>query len=154
MARVNMNVDPNESSIQPIPEGRYLLTVKKVEEGTSKSGRPQAILHLSVEEGPFAGRKLGKHWVTFIPKGEPGHGLTVSALRAFGLLAKGETVFDGDTDDFDTRSAYADVVIDGKYNAVDKWISPESAGDPPAPAKTAAAPKPAAQSRKNEEVPF
>lgn len=150
MARVNMQSDPNVGSAPPpVPAGRYLLACTAVEDGKSKqAGHPQAVLTIAVEEGEYVGRKLGKTWVTFIPKGESGHWIGVQAAQAFGLVAKGASELDIDTDDFRGRSAWADVGLtaDGKYNQVERWIvaDEEPAAPPPSAPKPAPAARPAA----------
>lgn len=108
MARVQMSANAAEEagSYEPIPDGEYILSVAKVEDKTSKSGRPQAILEMVVDEGPYIGRKLW-YQLTFIPKGEPGHGFTVQALHAFGFEHDGNLDFD--TADFVNRTCRAKV---------------------------------------------
>jgi len=91
--------DTNGGSKFTVPAGEYALTVWEVipdEEHahaklgapwrTSKNGDPQLNIKFGINE------QGGKLWIfnplTFIPKGQPGHGIIVHALKTLGAVIK------------------------------------------------------------------
>ena len=113
MSDINMDIDPEDqtSEFKPFPPGVYELAITKFTPGETSTKRKMLNLELTVNDGEFLGRKLWYN-LTFIPAGEPGHGLTVQALLAFGLLEKGETNLALDYADFTGRAARAKVEIE------------------------------------------
>lgn len=78
------------------PEGEYYLTCTHVQhldkDGNplkSKKGNDMWVLEFTVAEGPHKDRKLWHHLV-FIPEGQPGHGMPLKCLKAFGIDPEGE----------------------------------------------------------------
>lgn len=146
--RVQLSADASQEAkgFEPLPEGYYFVTVKKVTDGTAKSGRPMALLELEVNDGPWKNRKLW-HNVTFIAKGEKGHGFTVQVLKAFGLQFDGDLDFD--TQDFRGQTAQAHVGVEewtaegktGKRNVIVDFVT----GQPVVTATKA---------KETEEAPF
>lgn len=145
MSDVDMDVDPEggAKSFQPFPAGEYLLGITDYKAGITQSNRKKLDLELTVDEGPFVGRKMW-YVLTFIPKGEDGHGFTVQCLRALGLIHKGETKANLSYGDFKGRTARAKVIIEtyeGKQRnkiATAGWITGDEDAAP-APAQPAAA---------------
>jgi hypothetical protein len=173
MARINLTANAAEESgsYEPVPEGEYVLTVLKVTDKVTSTGRDMVNLEMAIDEGPYRGRKVWSN-VTFIPAGEAGHGLMVQALKAFGLPFDGELDFD--TSDFEGRTCRAKLVIEpytdtktGKQkmkNAIPTAGFITDKSDAPAP-KSAAAAHPATRAaaagltgkttvKPKEEVPF
>ena len=159
-----MRADKGEESgnYTPFPPDRYLLRVLEEKSGmTKESHRVKTDLTLEVDEGPYKGRKMWTTW-TAIPAGEPGHGLTVQALHAFGLEYDGDLDFD--TADFVDRVCEASVEIQAytdnkgnprKKNAIPAggYITESSKESATAAPPKAAAPPPAkaAATRPEEE---
>lgn len=84
--------DPNTT----FPEGDYFLrcdAVQSLDKAglplTSKKGNEMWILELSVAEGPHKNRKLW-HYLVFLLAGAPGHGMTLKAIKAFGIDPEGD----------------------------------------------------------------
>lgn len=148
MARITMEANAKEADgFLPIPDGEYILTCTKVTDKTASTGRAMANLELTVGDGEYEGRKVW-HNVTFIPKGEDGHGFMVHALHAFGLPFDGSLDFD--TSEFRGRSCKAQVNTEtykGKANnKIADFITVDGGSAAPAAAKSAAAaPTPAKQ---------
>jgi hypothetical protein len=169
MSRINLTANAAEESgsYEPVPEGEYVLTVIKVTDKTTSTGRDMVNLELAVDEGPYRDRKVWTN-VTFIPAGEPGHGLMVQALKAFGLPFDGELDFD--TSEFEGRTCRAKLVIEPytdkegktkKKNAIptagfitDKTETPAPAAAQPASRAAAAGLKGKTTVKPKEEVPF
>ena len=93
------------------------------------SGRYKSNLTLVVDGDKYDGRKLW-HTLVWIPKGEPGHGFTVAALKAMGMPFDGSLDFDDE--ELRGRTFYAEVGIetytakDGKEktkNIVSKFVT-------------------------------
>lgn len=98
---------------EPLPDGDYFLTVTDTEEKKSKSGRPMIEMELVVCHGPYADKKRVKYWLTFIPAGSPGHGMTLHALHAFGFPHDGQ--INVNAKDFEGRTVKAKVASE-EYN--------------------------------------
>jgi hypothetical protein len=171
MARINMTANAAEESgsYEPVPEGEYVLTVLKVTDKETSTGRDMVNLELAIDEGPYRGRKVWTN-ITFIPAGEAGHGLMVQALKAFGLPHDG--TLDFDTSEFEGRTCRAKLVVEGytdqktgkekKKNAIPTagFITEKTAAPAPAPASNAGSKAAAAglkgttTIKRKEEVPF
>ena len=58
-----MNLDVAESmSFEPLPKGRYKVTVDACELGESKKGKPMYILDFVVTDGEYAARQI-RYWL-------------------------------------------------------------------------------------------
>lgn len=84
--------DPNST----YPADDYFLTCTHVQdrdkEGNplkSKKGNDMWVLELTVAEGPHKDRKQW-HYLVWLPAGAPGHGMTLKALKAFGIDPEGD----------------------------------------------------------------
>ena len=132
MARIQMRADATKESgdFSPVPDGEYVLACTGVQDKRTQKGRDMVNIELTVEDGEYKGRKLWAN-ITFIPEGEPGHGMMVHALHAFGFPYDGDLDFD--TQDFRGRCAKAQVIkttyTDDKTgdvkpkNEVKNWIT-------------------------------
>ena len=72
-----------------IPPGKYLLRIIDTEEKLSGKGYNQVVVGFKVMEGPYAGREIKFHLVTFIPKGSDGRpqagaGFAIHFLKCIG----------------------------------------------------------------------
>lgn len=82
---------------EPVPDGDYLLRVKKVPaHSLTGTNRDMLTIQLVVDEGEYEGKSV-RYNLIFVPEfenNEPqkGHGMTVRALKAFGMA------YDGDLD--------------------------------------------------------
>lgn len=167
MAKFNFTADATEEAGQytPVPEGEYVLSIVKVEHAFTSNKKHMLKLELQVDEGPFIGRKVWTN-IVFNPKGEPGHGLTVQALKAFGFEYDG--TFEIDTDDWTkSRTCRAKLVIeeydvekDGvtvtrRKNAIPTagYIT-EKTDAPAKPAQRAPAPASSGGAKRTSGVPF
>lgn len=161
MAQFKFEADATEESgnFQPVPEGEYVLGIKKAEYEKTSTKKHMLKLELEIEEGPYTGRKVWTN-IVFNPKGQPGHGLTVQALKAFGFEYDG--TLNIDTDEWVSRTcrarlvkeSYEKVLEDGRKetrwkNAIPTagYVTDKAA---PAPKK----PAPANNVDDVEEVPF
>lgn len=162
MGRINMRADASqESGGYPLAEpGEYFLRVKRVKDGTTRTNRQKVDLLISIldEEGVEVGSAF--HTVTFIPEGQPGHGIWLHVNHALGLPYDGEVDFD--TDDYLGKECRGRVIQDtyeGKTrNKIEEFYVEDDGNQEapapaaaPAPAKAAA---PAATPAPLEEVPF
>ena len=142
-------------SFQPIPDGDYVLTVTKVEDGKARSGKDKTTLELTIDDGQYARRKIW-HSLTWIPVGEKGHGIAIHALHAFGLDHDGDVDFD--TQDFLGRSAKANVVTEeyeGKSNNKIGYFYTEDNASQAAPKNGSAKDQTKAKNGKVEDsIPF
>jgi len=112
--KINMEVDENaQGSSFLIPVGKYpvrvLVVDDKDDDGNdkrSRAGDPQFSLKLEVH-----GHKT---WVwntlTLIPKGKPGHGIAVHALKCFGISIEKSSV-NFETQDLKGKTAMAELGI-------------------------------------------
>lgn len=130
---------------QPFPEGDYHLKIIKADEGTIKSGAnagcAKVTCDLEVVGGEYAGRKIGYHTVSFLPKTSKGAGMALSFLKAIGEPYEGE--FAWDEGNWIGRVLKAKVVIEpdqegNKWNRV-KWVNEPDAEWQAANAKAAVA---------------
>ena len=63
-----MSLDVAESmSFEPLPEGRYKVTVDSCELGESKSGKPMYTVDFVVNEGEHAARQI-RYWLVLVTK--------------------------------------------------------------------------------------
>nr|DAW15494.1 MAG TPA: Protein of unknown function (DUF669) [Caudoviricetes sp.] len=63
-----MNLDVAESmSFEPLPKGRYKVTVDACELGESKKGKPMYILDFVVTDGEYAARQI-RYWLVMVTK--------------------------------------------------------------------------------------
>jgi hypothetical protein len=164
MTQFNFDADASQESsggdYTPVPDGEYVLRIVKTEYSKTSTKKHMLRLELEIDEGPYKGRKVWTN-IVFNPKGDPGHGLTVQALKAFGFEHDGE--FNIDTDDWNTdRTCKARLVTEDYFSEKHqedrkKNVIPTAGfitdGDKPAPKARAAAPARAAASAA-DEVPF
>ena len=93
------------------------------------SGNDMWILELTVKEGQYAGRKLW-HYLVWLKAGAPAHGMTLNALKAFGINPEGEN--DILPQHLLNVVVKADVDIDAKNedfppkNVIRKWHKPDT----------------------------
>lgn len=70
---------------EPVPNGRYKLRIKEVEETESAKGNKQVICTLQIfDDDEFAGRLIKYHRVTFFPKDHPAAWIALRWLKAIG----------------------------------------------------------------------
>ena len=63
-----MNLDVAESmSFEPLPKGKYKVTVDACELGESKSGKPMYTLDFVVTDGEYAARQI-RYWLVIVTK--------------------------------------------------------------------------------------
>ena len=63
-----MSLDVAESmSFEPLPKGRYEVTVDACELGESKKGKPMYILDFVVTDGEYAARQI-RYWLVMVTK--------------------------------------------------------------------------------------
>lgn len=149
--------------------GPYYLKVIEAKERKAKSGRDMIEMELVIAEGEFEDRVHIWHYLTFIEAGAKGHGMTLHALKAFGIDADGDVEITSEM--FENATVKVDLKqeeYNGKVkNAIDKFytgderLADQEQEAPAAPEPTLAvaaakaglikkpeAPKPAAPARK------
>jgi len=86
MPRVSFGGPKPARNYDPIPEGRYLSTIKDIEETTTRKGDPMWKLRLQIEEGEHAGRLVFDR-IVFSQRAQE---RLQMFCRALGLPTKGE----------------------------------------------------------------
>lgn len=138
----NAASDPN--SVYPADD--YFLTCTHVQdkdkEGNplkSKKGNDMWVLELTVAEGPHQNRKQW-HYLVWLPAGAPGHGMTLKALKAFGIDPEGDNDIEPNQLLNVTVKAKVDIQESAGYepkNVVGKWYVPDGEGTKPGTTTTA-----------------
>src|SRR4051812_18388201 len=78
---------------QPVPAGKYLLSIYAAKPQIATSGRNMVVVDSSIEDkGPFFGRKIRFHNVVFVEPGEPGAGMCLWFLKCIGEPYEGDNL--------------------------------------------------------------
>ena len=90
-------VEPSGGNLGLVPRDVYIMAVVEAEEGKSKAaGDYQVTCKHVIHEGPFAGKEIGYHRITFKPardkegKATPGAGIALHWLSVLGQPHEGE----------------------------------------------------------------
>lgn len=155
--RVNIEADSSEiMGVWPIvSEGDYEIECVHKEDGTTKDkvdnegnimpGKPKVNLRFKIIDSEGAGIGSCFHTLTFIPKGEKGHGFLLHANKALGMPYDGR--LDYDTEEYLGKRCRAHIIVDNyggnQRNKIGDFISekPEETPKPSAakqPTKKAA----------------
>lgn len=86
----------NDSAYPVAPDGEYYLTCVEATERKAKSGRDMIEMELVICEGEYEERVRIWNYLTFIEAGAKGHGMTLHALKAFGIDADGDVEITAD----------------------------------------------------------
>ena len=137
--------DKTQDTNSPLPDGDYFLTCTDAEEKQSSKGSDMIEMELTVAVGPYENRHF-KYWLTFIPAGSNGHGITLHALHAFGLPYDGPVSIGAD--DFKGKTVKAKVSSEeykGRMNnkVLDFYILSDEQMTAEGSAAASAAPEPA-----------
>jgi hypothetical protein len=153
-----------------MPEGKYKFLSSKPVPMISKSGNKMIKLTMAFMDDDHLDHAALDKYVVLIPKGKPGHGFTIMALKAFGIPVK-EGVIKVTPGDFDLKMVIGKVIVKKLDNGKEKNdiedLEPvpledaDFATDPPAaavpateePASQPAAEQPAPAERSKEEWP-
>lgn len=97
--RIDTKGIPPAGGFEPIPPGKYILRIVSAMEGYAKSsGKPQVVVGFEVEEGPYRGRKILFHRVTFLGKDINGIPLKGAGIAIHFLHTIGEPYDDANTE--------------------------------------------------------
>lgn len=121
------------------PKDDYFLTCTGVQDKdkhgqdlVSSKGNDMWVLEMTVAEGPFQNRKLW-HYLVWLAPGAPGHGMTLKALKAFGIDPEGEADYHPNHLLNITVKANVDIQQSDGYepkNVIKKWYTPEEIRKP------------------------
>lgn len=117
-------VDP-DAKFPLIPDGWFPFRIIEAEVLTSKSGLPMVLAKCKCIDPNQADKGLVWHYITFIPKGNPGEGMNVHFRKSIGVPWEGNVKVN--TDEWEGKTFMAKVISEeynGKRNNKFKEISP------------------------------
>lgn len=88
-------IDPN-NTFPTMTDGWYTFKIKEAEEKTSKKGHDMILAKCSPVNEPSFEDVTIWHYVVFIPKGEPGDGISVHFRKAIGVPFGGDDLVDAE----------------------------------------------------------
>lgn len=108
----SIGIDP-DNTFPTMSDGWYTMRIKTAEEKTSSKGHDMILAKCSpVNEPEFEDVTIW-HYIVFIPKGEPGEGISVHFRKAIGVAYGGDDVVDAS--DWVGRKFEA-YIVTKKYN--------------------------------------
>lgn len=87
-------VNPSGGNRTPFPKGEYDLRIISAEAGYTKNNDQKVTVNFKVADGPYAGREIRYHTVTFLSKESAGAGMTLHFLKCIGEPFEGEFAWD------------------------------------------------------------